>query len=137
MPRATGIMGTIYGILTAHVCLPTATVNRCRVLAAFKRAQPLSPGGPNASAQQRILSTYVCRGVHRWVRRGLVWVPAVEMGIVGVVMRVVSLRVVVPALPRPLIVVVVAVVLVCVWRRLQVLVWVRMHVMVAALLLPC
>lgn len=68
------------------------------------------------------------------MRRGLVWVPAVEMGIVGVVMGVVSLRVVVPALPRPLIVVVVAVVLVCVWRGLQVLVWVRVHVMVAMLL---
>lgn len=71
------------------------------------------------------------------MRRGLVRVPAVEMGIVGVVMGVVPLRVVVPALPRPLIVVVVAVVLVCVWRGLQVLVWVRVHVMVAALLLPC
>lgn len=68
------------------------------------------------------------------MRRGLVWVPAVEMGIVGVVMGVVSLWVVVPALPRPLIVVVVAVVLVCVWRGLQVLVWVRVHVMVAMLL---
>lgn len=71
------------------------------------------------------------------MRRGLVRVPAVEMGIVGVVMGVVTLRVVVSALPRPLIVVMVAVVLVCVWRGLQVLVWVRVHVMVAALLLSC
>lgn len=70
------------------------------------------------------------------MRRGLVRVPGVEMGIVGVVMGVVSLRVVVPALPGPLTVVVVAVVLVCVRGGLQVLVRVRVHVMVAALLLP-
>lgn len=64
------------------------------------------------------------------MRRGLVRV--VEMGIVGVVVGVVSLRVVVPG---ALIVVVVAVVLVCVGRGLQVLVRVRVHVMVASLLL--
>lgn len=59
-----------------------------------------------------------------------------EMGIVGVVVVVVSLRVVVPALPGALAVVVVAVVLVRVGWSLQVLVWVRVHVVVAALLLP-
>lgn len=69
------------------------------------------------------------------MRRGLVRVPAVEVGIVGVVMGVVSLRVVVPALPGPLVVVVVAVVLVRVRRGLQVLVRVRVHVVVASLLL--
>lgn len=67
--------------------------------------------------------------------RGLVRVPSVEMGIVGVVMGVVSLRVVVPALPGALIVVVVSVVLVRVGGGLQVLVRVRVHVVVAALLL--
>lgn len=77
----------------------------------------------------------MCRGVHRRVRRGLVGVPAMEMGIVGVVVGVVSLWVVVPTLAGALIVMVVAVVLVRVWRSLQVLVWVRVHVMVAALLL--
>lgn len=97
--------------------------------------QSLSSGGLKAGAQRGILSTHVCGGVHRRVRRGLVRVPAVEMGIVGVVMGVVSLRVVVPALPGPLVVVVVAVVLVRVRRGLQVLVRVRVHVMVASLLL--
>lgn len=77
----------------------------------------------------------MCGGVHRRVRRGLVRV--MEMGIVGVVVVVVSLRVVVPALPGALTVVVVAVVLVRVGWSLQVLVWVRVHVMVAALLLSC
>lgn len=76
----------------------------------------------------------MCGGVHRRVRRGLVRV--MEMGIVGVVVVVVSLRVVVPALPGALTVVVVAVVLVRVGWSLQVLVWVRVHVVVAALLLP-
>lgn len=76
----------------------------------------------------------MCGGVHRRVRRGLVRV--MEMGIVGVVVVVVSLRVVVPALPGALAVVVVAVVLVRVGWSLQVLVWVRVHVVVAALLLP-
>lgn len=59
-----------------------------------------------------------------------------EMGIVGVVMGVVSLRVVVSTLAVSLAVMMVAVVLVRVWRSLQVLVRVRVHVMVAALLLP-
>lgn len=58
------------------------------------------------------------------------------MGIVGVVMGVVSLRVVVSTLAVSLAVMMVAVVLVRVWRSLQVLVRVRVHVMVAALLLP-
>lgn len=77
----------------------------------------------------------MCGGVHWRVRRGLVRV--MEMGIVGVVVVVVSLRVVVPALPGALTVVVVAVVLVRVGWSLQVLVRVRVHVMVAALLLSC
>lgn len=58
------------------------------------------------------------------------------MGIVGVVMGVVSLRVVVSTLAVSLAVMMVAVVLVRVWRSLQVLVRVRVHVMVGALLLP-
>lgn len=62
--------------------------------------------------------------------------PGMEMGIVGVVMGVVSLRVVVSTLAVSLAVMMVAVVLVRVWRSLQVLVRVRVHVMVAALLLP-
>lgn len=67
--------------------------------------------------------------------RGLVRVPAVEVRIVGVVMGVVSLGVVVSPLPMALTVVVMAVVLVRVGRSLQVLVLVRVHVMVGALLL--
>lgn len=76
------------------------------------------------------------RGVHCRVWRGLVWVPGMEVGIVGVEMGVVSLRVVVSTLPVALTVVVMAVVLVRMGRGLQVLVRVRVHVMVAPLLLP-
>lgn len=72
--------------------------------------------------------------------RGLQRVPAVEVGVVGIVMGVVSLRVVVSTLPVALTVVVMSVVLVRVGRGLQVLVRVRVrvrvHVMVGALLLP-
>lgn len=60
--------------------------------------------------------------------------PGMEVGIVGVVMGVVSLRVVVTTLAMALAVVVVAMVLVRVRRGLKVLV--RVHVMVGALLLP-
>lgn len=63
-------------------------------------------------------------------------VPGMEVGIVGVVMGVVSLRVMVSTLPVCLIVVVMAVVLVRVGRGLQVLVRVRVHMMVGALFLP-
>lgn len=75
--------------------------------------------------------------VHRRVRWCLVWVPGQKVRIVGVVMRVVSLWVVVCALPVALAVVVVSVVLVRVGRCLEVLVRVRVHVMMVALLLPC
>lgn len=59
--------------------------------------------------------------------------PGMKVGIVGVVMGVVSLRVMVSTAVA-LVVVVMAVVLVCMRRGLQVLV--RVHVMVGALLLP-
>lgn len=74
--------------------------------------------------------------MHGGVGRGLVRVSRVQ---VGVVMGVVSLRVMVaPSLPvRLAVVVVVGVVLVRVGRGLHVLVRVRVHVMVGgALLLP-
>lgn len=80
---------------------------------------------------------YMRSRVHRRVRWGLVWVPGMEVGIVGVVMGVVSLRVMVSTLAVALaVVVVVAVVLVGVGRCLQVLVRVWVHVMVGALVLP-
>lgn len=60
--------------------------------------------------------------------------PGMEVVVVGVVMVIVPLRVVVSAVA--LVVMVVTVVLVRVWRGLQVLVWMRVHVMVGALLLP-
>lgn len=78
------------------------------------------------------------RRVHCGVWRGLVWVPRMEMGVVGVMVGIVSLRMVMCALAVALIVVVVSVVLVGMGRALQVLVLVRVgvHVMMTALVLP-
>ncbi len=89
-----------------------------------------------ASALWGMCFAYMWRRVHWRVRWGLVWVSGMEVGIVGVVMGIVSLRVVVSTLAVALAVVVMAVVLVRVGRGLQVLVRVWVHVMVGALLLP-
>lgn len=84
----------------------------------------------------RVYVTNLWSRVHCRMRWCLVRVTRVKVGIVGVVVGVVSLRVVVCGLPVALVVVVMAVVLVRMGRSLQVLVRVRVHVMVVALLLP-
>lgn len=89
-----------------------------------------------ASTLKGICFAYMWGGVHRRVWWGLVRVPGVEVRVVGVVMGVVSLRVVVPTLPVALAVVVMDMVLIRVGRGLQVLVRMWVHVMVGALLLP-